>query len=404
MFYNTEIEQYYLGQIFGNPSFLLSAKATSSDFMHPEHGDIFNFMAKTISEKKTVSNRDFALWAEGKTMAGIPAYEYIREVTGCLIAPMIEQFQEYENVILELSRKRKIQNTLDMAATLLKEKSSVEIQTILSDFSRDIVENNEIKSCSDVRKEIAMELAMPLDCQKTGLQCLDDAMGGGLYQGFTYGFCGAEKAGKTTMANSISFKLDCPHLYIAMEMGKKQIEQRNVARQLGFNSIKFLGDSRGDILNSVETAKANDNVFYVDLPGGTIDQILFHVGTAIMKYGIKGFILDYWQLVGGKDSRESEEKHLRDVAQNLANFSRKQKIFCILLAQMNKNGELFGGNGIRKACDQLYMIEFCPEVHKNARWLRMDASRYTFKADVGSETQPSLWMETHTGPFFRDVG
>jgi hypothetical protein len=84
----------------------------------------------------------------------------------------------------------------------------------------------------------------------------------------------------------------------------------------------------------------------------------------------------------------------------MANYGRRHGLWCILLAQMNREGNLFGGNGLRKACDQLYMIETCGEYSEYGRWLRMDASRYTFKGDIGSEQLPSLMLNTSEGPYF----
>ena len=103
-------------------------------------------------------------------------------------------------------------------------------------------------------------------------------------------------------------------------------------------------------------------------------------------------------------SPESEEKHLRHVAQSIANYARKEKLWCILLAQMNKEGNLFGGNGLRKACDQLYMIEECNEHLEYGRWLRMDASRYTYKTDVGDENHAAITLNVKSGPCFEEAG
>jgi replicative DNA helicase len=125
---------------------------------------------------------------------------------------------------------------------------------------------------------------------------------------------------------------------------------------------------------------------------------MHQVGVARLKHQITGFIVDYWQLVEGQESRESEERHLRRVAQSISNFARRQGLWCILLAQMNQEGKLFGGNGLRKACDQLYFIETV-EGFEDVRWLRMDASRYTPKSDVGEPTHPAFAINKKTGPY-----
>jgi predicted ATP-dependent serine protease len=226
-------------------------------------------------------------------------------------------------------------------------------------------------------------------------------MGGGLYKGFTYGLCGKEKAGKTTLAHTISSQLQCKHAYIAMEMGSEQIEQKNLARQIGQNSLAFLQKPE-TLKNKIETAKPNENIYYYDAIGATLDKILQVVSVGILKHGLQGFIVDYWQLIQPDGRTPTEEKHLRDVAQSLANFARKNNVWCVVLAQLNKDGGLFGGNGLRKACDQLYMIEHCTH-QERGRWIRQDASRYTIKADIGDEENPAIYLDISKGPYFYDI-
>jgi len=288
----------------------------------------------------------------------------------------------------------------------LTEKTAAECISDFMNNSTGVNNVTSIKSAEKVREEIIEALDMPRKLIPTGLRCLDDAMAGGLYQGFTYGLCGAEKSGKTTLAHTISYNVGekgHSHLYVAMEMGSFQIEQKNVAREMGFNSLVFL-EKREEAAAKVKGLSLNKNTYYLDAPSMTLADILHHVSIAIARHEITGFIVDYWQLVQGQQRGESEEKHLRTVAQGFADFARKNKVWCILLAQMNTEGRLFGGNGLRKACDQLYMIEQYPDNDdlKNARWLRMDASRYTMRGDIGSEMTPSLWIDAKKGPYFTE--
>ena len=80
------------------------------------------------------------------------------------------------------------------------------------------------------------------------------------------------------------------------------------------------------------------------------------VGRAIVRHGIKGVILDYWQLVGGKVRNESEEFHLRNIAQWLADTCRKHSIWALVAAQVNQEGNTRGGEGLKLACD-VYFAE-----------------------------------------------
>ena len=242
-------------------------------------------------------------------------------------------------------------------------------------------------------------LELPKERWLTGLTPLDKGMAGGLYRGFTYGFAGQEKAGKTTLGHTISQNLGCKHLYVALEMGSEMIESRNMARKLEMNSMSFLTPN-DNLRKKAATLPPNENIFYLDAPGATFDEITRELAYAAVRHDIKGFIIDYWQLVEGKERGSTEEAHLRSVAQGFANFARKNGLWCILLAQLNKEGQLFGGNGLRKACDQLYFIHQ-PKNFPSHRWLGMDASRYTPKADIGDEKCPSLQLDKISGPHFR---
>ena len=387
-FINPEIEQALIGRmLWSEPAAIAKLNFCEEDFSEPFHWQTY----QEIQAGKRLFD-----------YSGTDRYAYLRSVADVWSIPIIPGADDYADILKELARKRNIWRTCTAAIERLETTDSSEILGYLNAGINQTATNGAVKSRAEIRKEIIAGLELPKACYATGIKNLDTAMGGGIYEGYTYAFCGAEKAGKTTLAHTISHQLPCKHLYVAMEMGAVQIEQRNLARDLHINSLKFLEQPDG-LKNKVETARPNDNVYYYDAPGATVEEITHNIGMSIIRHGIKGFIIDYWQLVSGQQKGESEEKHLRHVAQSLANFARKQKVWCILLAQMNKDGQLFGGNGLRKACDQLYMIESCIGQIEHGRWLRMDASRYTFKADIGSEQRPSLSLNTKSGPYFEEL-
>jgi replicative DNA helicase len=233
-------------------------------------------------------------------------------------------------------------------------------------------------------------------------------MAGGLYEGFTYGFCAPQKAGKTTLAHTISHNLNAQgvnHCYIALEMGSTQIEQRNLARDMGLNSLAFLQENKSPdmIARAVQTvAEMPDHTLYLDMPGCTFNQLKAELSALIAKRRIKGFILDYWQLVGGCAKGQSKADFLYDVAQWCANFARKHKVWCIMLAQMNREGSVFGSGGLEKACDQLYYIEKC-EGYENMLWFRMKDTRYTPPCSIGDENTPKFIINTKSGPFLDEI-
>lgn len=386
LYENIEIEQLLIGRalIGGSENIQLN----EDDFIIPEHW----LFLKAIQAGNKLT--DFAKNLSSKD------YEYLRSLVDAASGMPLTGFEDYEGTLKELSRKRKIHQAIEIGKSLLEDKSSSDVLTFINKMIQENSTSN-LKTNTQVRSEIIDMMTRPPEYHTTGLRGLDRAMGGGLYNGYTYGICGKEKAGKTTLAHTISNQLECKHIYVAMEMGSVQIEQRNIAKRVNKNSLAFL-QNQDEMKRLIETVPVNDNIFYHDAIGETLEQILHVVSMGILKHKIKGFIVDYWQLIQPSDNRGTEEKHLRDVAQGLANFARKHKVWCIVVAQMNKDGQLFGGNGLRKACDQLYMLEEC-ETTTHGRWIRQDATRYTIKSDIGDEECPALMMDISRGPYFRDV-
>lgn len=258
---------------------------------------------------------------------------------------------------------------------------------------------------ADIAEAIVHDLETDLPCFATGLPDLDFAMGGGLFAGKLYGVAARKKVGKTILLGTISYNLNqagVKHLFIPLEMGSKEIEQRNIARALEFNSIRFLTRDNADLSKRVASYAVTTprNTLYADSPGATLEALRATIARHVAGSRIKGVILDYWQLVGGKAPKETEEYHLRTVAQWLAEIARKERIFVLTAAQVNQDGNTRGGEGLKLACDQYFTLHR----DKNAvgAWLEMEESRYTLYHHVGAESSPGLFLSGH-GPHFTDA-
>lgn len=254
-------------------------------------------------------------------------------------------------------------------------------------------------------------------CYPTGIRLLDEAMGGGLYTGKSYGIAAKKKVGKTIIASTISCNLDLlnvPHLFICGEMSDEEVHQRTLARLADVYPSVFRNkaEATGPLMSRVATAsfRLNGAAVYLNAPGLTFDHLRRAVATAISRYGIKGFILDYWQLVGGKPKNKSTSEHLDEVAQWVADFCRKNKLWSITTAQINQEGNTRGGEGLRLAFDQVYHMQPCsatgnPEeadTTNPARWLEMMDTRYTAWMDVGGPTHSPLYIH-EKGPYLAEA-
>ena len=135
----------------------------------------------------------------------------------------------------------------------------------------------------------------------------------------------------------------------------------------------------------------------VQTPGISFPQLQTRALAGIAA-GAKGTIIDYWQVVTGKATNESEEFHLRTVAQWCADIARKTGTWFLMAAQINQEGNTRGGEGLKLACDQYYQLH--REKREPGAWLHMEETRYTPYQDIGDDTVPGLYMSSRIGPCF----
>lgn len=262
---------------------------------------------------------------------------------------------------------------------------------------------------SRTKREVAASVVTALDkanpCFATGLPTLDQVWEGGLYASRLYGIAARKKVGKTALLGTISHNLNrggCRHLFIALEMSPEEIEQRNIARQKNFNAVRFLKRPAIEVakLSADYATSVGDSTIYEHVPGATLEELKRMVARAISYHKISGVILDYWQLVSGKGKGETEEFHLRSVAQWFADICRREKIWGLVAAQLNQEGNTRSGEGLRLACDMYMTLNREPT--SDGAWLEMQETRYTTYNDVGTDVAPGLILNKH-GPHFEDA-
>jgi len=221
-----------------------------------------------------------------------------------------------------------------------------------------------------------------------------------------------KKAGKTTLATTISYNLNqagIRHAYVAAEMGAGEITQRMLARALGCNALRFVDQStRNDPGFQAAAAMAllemGNSLEWIDAPGITFDELQIQINRATLTGKCKGFILDYLQLVGGQARGQSQAEHLDDLSEWIAYICRKRRIWALVLAQTNQQtGNVRGGEGMRMAFDQVYEL-MRPDAGSKLAWIEMRDTRYTEWGDLGDELHPNLRLNSSVGPYFEEIG
>jgi len=259
-------------------------------------------------------------------------------------------------------------------------------------------------SLQEVAYRIADGLLQPLPCYSTGLSALDEALGGGIYAGKLYGIAAKRKHAKTISLGTICTNIAAagvPVLFFALEMGEEGIAQRIVARHLHTNSMAFL--HRENPYLERDTRRYADEcdvpLFFEDRPGLTFQALKSMCAEYVARHGIKVIGVDYFQLIGGRNGRQSMSEHLDAVAQWMADFCNGTSTAMICPSQINREGEARGGDGFRLACDmflQQHKVQQ-PDQRTEGIWLEMMDSRYTPLSDIGSAEVCRFFIHKH-GP------
>ena len=405
-FANLEAEQGIIGALLSNNAALNHINRSglrSEHFSDQLHRRIFDACVAMIGEGKVTNPVTLkAKFAEIEI-------SYLAKLLGA--SANIVSVHDYACSIVEFAMKRRL---IEAARQVIGSKeSSADMATTLGKTINEITTASyapTMRSAKAVTQEIIEDMATDVIPTSTGIISLDECMDGGMYAGKAYGFAARKKIGKTILACTVSHNMNkagVPHLFICGEMSAKEVHQRVLCRELDMYSnafrTKFAEAHHVQVKLAEYHSKMPANAIYMDAPGITFQQLKQAVSNAYTNHGIKGFILDYWQLVGGKESKDSEAYHLGMVAQWIAEVCRRLNIWAFVAAQINQEGNTRGGEGLRLAFDQVYQIH-APndDPSLDMRWVEMMDTRYTKWRNIGTKDLGG-WSLNQKGLFFEDA-
>ncbi len=390
-------------------------------FYFPEHQVIWECFHEIFARGRKITFSEVKLYLENNTDLGTEeGKHHLMTLAQGYYTTYPVQLEHYANIIRDLAITRQGIAELEEGIADLKNRSldlvaDEKIAGIGNRVNELLVGGKgKARTSQVVGQSILEDLNEELSCYSTGIRSLDSAMGGGLFAGKAFGICARKKDGKTVLAASISDNLNhagVKHLFIAGEMGSKQIQQRMMARRGRFNENDFRSPDRRnnpDFKKRISALASGDpgNIVWEDRPGLTFEDLKRVVSTHVVTSNITGFVLDYFQLVGGKRRGENDAAHFDRVAQWIAQICGKHQIWALVTAQLNQ-GEtpnIRGGEGIRMAFDQVYFLHRPDKKDENSGpWLEMVDSRYTPYKSVGSKTCQGLRLVSSIGPYFKGM-
>ena len=332
--------------------------------------------------------------------------------------------EDYAQIVKDLADRRRLvagaQEIIGMARNTANGLSASEIAArgVREIISPNI--NDDLVSAYSIGEEIIRDLKRPLECYPTGFPLFDNALGGGFYKNKFYGISGRMKAGKSMFMTSVAYKMACLGkariLYLCLEMGSKESMQRILSMHMGVNSSHFL---RPSICNSPwfekNTTEANmamkiANLYFRYRPNMTLDDLKATMARAALSEKIDGIIVDYMQLVGGQEKGQSKSEHYDNVAQSIAECVKRYPIWILSAAQLNREGNVRGSDGLLMACDMAFALnkkdgDVLPDGFKNhdMAWIETMVSRYMPYKSIGSEKAPGYEIDAGRGPIFVEL-
>jgi replicative DNA helicase len=218
------------------------------------------------------------------------------------------------------------------------------------------------------------------------------------------GVFGRFKAGKTVTAATIASNLErrgIQTLVVSLERRKHDVERFLVARSLGIDArdldLKSDKDQKAQFAHYLEETR---NLRYVHRPAISIEQLRTRIIAAVRAHGTRIVIVDYWQLITNKDSRQSQADKQQDAAQMLADIAATLDIGIVVMGQINQQGEPRGGEGILASAGIVIYIER-PNMGDEGFIKAVVCNKGPVRNSGGPE-EPSITL-TQPGPHFTDM-
>jgi replicative DNA helicase len=410
-----EAEQKLLGSLMcGDAASKLTKlqDLQESHFEHLTHAKVYEAIKKAVSEGIEPSCVYLKQSMPESLFEGDNGSRYLADLAG--VGGMVLLIRDLANSVIESHTRRETKHILEKYHSKDITSSSETIAKLMDELSslKDGKKGWRLKTFQEMETTIIANMEHKAKIDSTGLRRLNASMEGGLHARRSYYVAGESGVGKTVLLGTVSYNLHqarVPHLFIAAEMGAEQIHQRNMARRIkeSPSAFNFKRTDANFVEKVISNADREDYVggIYLDAPAITFERLKQVLTHAVAKYKINGVILDYIQLVTGKPKGESDAAFIGEVAQWLAAFCGQHDVWLLSVAQLNRDGDILGSGGIKRAADQIYHIKHCVDSggQPNGKvWLECDKSRYNAQTNVGNDLTGAFWLNK-LGAYFEEV-
>ena len=347
-FYDLEAERMLLSTIMANNKLLLECSVNDEDFYLQKHRAIYRAyldMSKNNIPIELVTLSDYF----GDNIVDAGGALYVTQVAGtCIIGSSISQ---YERIIKEKSIRRRTAALCKEVYELCKSDSTVnEIMGALQGGLLTIESNNResIVHISKLIPDVIKDIEYSIDNKgkilySTGLRDLDKFTGG-WGAGDLIIVAGRPGQGKSALTKNfidgVCGKGEAVGVF-SLEMSPGQLTKRHISDHSMVSIENMVAGDRIRELMPKILLSANKlselNIYMVQGNVFNINKIALLSRHLKYKFDVKLIVIDYLQLIGGKQA--SKEEEMADISRTLKILARELDIPIVCLSQLNRECE-----------------------------------------------------------------
>lgn len=348
---------------------------TEDWFFFPQNKTIYTEMVSLWQASKPV---EFATITQGlhdkKSLSECGGTAYISELHTFL--PTATNWDVYMDMMREKHIARlSISGAVEIITTAHDEGNdqlSDSIQTVLtriatlSETKGDIHGSEKLSLEAIERYEAAKKSGGAITGLLTGIQRLDLLLRG-MRGGQMIVISAKQKHGKSALGwqiadhNAIRSPNPIAVGACSLEMGRSEITDRRHACEGSIDLSKLDEGSFStfdvDKITRAAGKVGKSKVYIKDEAGVNILQIRATLRRMVHEYGIKLALIDYLQIIQAVNRKDSRERQVAEISQNIKQAAKELDIPIIILVQLNKQGDARESAAIEMDCDKFIVIE-----------------------------------------------
>lgn len=384
------------------------------DFRDKDASQIWSYFQSADAEGETLDAESLFLISKRDGMTA--AAEYYSKIAERWPGSRDLFMRTLEGVLFDAKRRRALSIASKANEELLNASTEEDITKASAQMRKAAdaameIRRQPIQTSSQVAGGLQEKFSKPVRRLQTGIQKLDNVLGGGLDLGRVISIIGKYKIGKTTLLSTIGYNVaygegekdpdnKAKVLFITLERNQSDVESLNMCRALNINleDLERVYEDRKKEIDDYIADPARDQIYYYHRAGANLDEISSVIMRAVRNYGVELVLIDYYQIIS-RPKGVSLLDHLMNVDQTVIRLADDLGIAIIIAAQSDAEGKPRDSKSLLHSAAANFAIrrtEDSPEA-----WLENMACNYRRQRDAGGPHAPSLVLFDKAGPHFK---